>query len=93
MWFMSDDGVWIYIDGSLIGYWGGDCHQGGCVNSPGCGDNTTVPALDITAHLQSGVNLIAAHISDGGCCASEFDLSLTIEVVRIYLPLIMRNSS
>jgi hypothetical protein len=27
----SDDGVWLYINGTFIGHWGGDCQQTGCV--------------------------------------------------------------
>lgn len=80
--FASDDGIWIYINGSFIGHWGGNCHQGGCVNRPGCTVNTDVPAIDVTNYLQSGINVIAAHISDGGCCASEFDLLFTIDKIE-----------
>jgi hypothetical protein len=47
--FASDDGIWVYVNGSLLGHWGGACHAGGCVNDPvgTCGGSEVVPCQTI----------------------------------------------
>jgi murein DD-endopeptidase MepM/ murein hydrolase activator NlpD len=52
----SDDGAWLYVNGQLVGQWGGDC-QG-----EGMADGVVV---DIGAYLQAGDNLIAVHVHNG----------------------------
>lgn len=71
----SDDGVWLYVNGQLVGHWGGDCH--GAKTS----GNVTV---NIGHFLRDGVNVIAAHVTNGPG-GSYFDLTLT-ELPQIILP-------
>lgn len=85
LFFVSDDGIEIFINGqpltprsSFSPQSTNVCHQLGCVNIPGCG-----PGFDLDpgvvqippALLQSGTNLIAAHVSNGGG-GSYFDTAV-----------------
>jgi len=61
----SDDGLRLYINGHLIGQWGGVCHTGGCVNNPyRCVDSVTLPPFNVVRYLRPGANVVAAHVSD-----------------------------
>jgi murein DD-endopeptidase MepM/ murein hydrolase activator NlpD len=52
----TDDGAWLYVNGQLVGQWGGDCQgEGGADRA----------AVDIGAYLQPGDNLIAIHVHNG----------------------------
>jgi murein DD-endopeptidase MepM/ murein hydrolase activator NlpD len=52
----SDDGTWLYVNGQLVGQWGGDCQgEGGA-------DGVVV---DIGGYLQAGDNVIAVHVHNG----------------------------
>jgi len=52
----TDDGAWLYVNGQLVGQWGGDCQGEGGADSA---------AIDIGAFLQPGDNLIAVHVHNG----------------------------
>ncbi len=52
----SDDGAWLYVNGQLVGQWGGDCQGEGMADGI---------AIDIGAYLQPGDNLIAVHVHNG----------------------------
>ncbi|MBX7246637.1 MAG: hypothetical protein K1X53_14165 [Candidatus Sumerlaeaceae bacterium] len=72
----SDDGSWIYLNGKLLAHEGGDCHQGGCVNMR-CGNGVGPGGLlDLSPHIKAGTNLLAVHLSNGGCCGASFDARL-----------------
>jgi pimeloyl-ACP methyl ester carboxylesterase len=77
--FGSDDGLWIYVNDSLAGHWGGNWREGGCANNPAgvCSINTNVPPQFVNAHLREGVNVIAVRVSNGGCCHSYFTFGLS----------------
>lgn len=66
VYFESDDGLWLYVNGSSIGHWGGDCHDHGCVNNPRgrCNRILNVGPIDITDKLVEGRNIIAVHVSE-----------------------------
>ena len=72
----SDDGSWVYLNGKLLIHQGGDCHQSGCVNGR-CGNGVGVGGyVDLTPDLVEGPNVLAIHVSNGGCCGSFFDAKL-----------------
>jgi hypothetical protein len=74
IYFSSDDGAWLYVNGQFVGHWGTNCHSGGRA------DNVSV---DITSYLHLGMNVIAMHVSNGPS-SSRFDL---ITPPRIILPM------
>ncbi|MBN1135444.1 MAG: M23 family metallopeptidase [Anaerolineae bacterium] len=52
----TDDGAWLYVNGQLVGQWGGDCQgEGGAEDV----------AIDIGVYLQPGDNLVAVHVHNG----------------------------
>ena len=63
--FSSDDGIWVYVNGVFVGHWGGNCHSPGCVNKSGCSNNSSVAAVDVSAYIQAGENVIAVQVSNG----------------------------
>ena len=74
VWFASDDGIWLYVNGTFVGHWGGGWRGGGCVNERVyCITPVTVEPQDIAAYLHLGINTIAAMVSNGVCCHSYFD--------------------
>ncbi len=80
--FASDDGLTLYVNGTYYDHWGGACHGSGCVNLNSCrtsgGNSTDVPPQDITYYLQPGLNTIAAHVSNRGCCDMYFTAALSL---------------
>jgi murein DD-endopeptidase MepM/ murein hydrolase activator NlpD len=52
----SDDGAWLYVNGQLVGQWGGDCQGEGGADGV---------LIDIGAYFQSGDNVIAIHVHNG----------------------------
>lgn len=61
----SDDGLWLWVNGSFVGHWGGEWQQEGCVNeNAGCLDSIDVEDQDITDLLVGGENVIAARVSN-----------------------------
>ena len=52
----TDDGAWLYVNGQLVGQWGGGCQgEGGAEDA----------VIDIGAYLLPGENLIAVHVHNG----------------------------
>jgi len=78
--FQSDDGIWIYINGRLLGHWGGEMHKGPAVNSPIWGGDHVEPVY-IGDKLQEGKNVIAVHVSNGPI-DSYFNLDLSTNTKR-----------
>ena len=79
--FDSDDGIWVYVNGTSVGHWGGDCHQPGCVGRPAVSPSCSGPLvnLDVSGYLQPGVNVIAAQVSNATvCCDSYFNLRIAL---------------
>ncbi len=77
----SDDALWLYVNGTQVGHWGGECYSAGCVNNPlgVCAINRVVPPIDITRLLVLSRNVIAAHVTDQGQGAQRvFRLDLQI---------------
>jgi hypothetical protein len=70
----SDDGLWLYVNGTLIGQWGAAWLAGGCVNGVGCSIDTVVPPVSIVPYLATGANVVAVRVSNGGS-GSYFDAS------------------
>ena len=61
----SDDGLWLWVNGTFVGHWGGEWQEEGCVNeNAGCLDSVDVPDQDITDFLVAGENLVAARVSN-----------------------------
>jgi hypothetical protein len=61
----SDDGLWVWLNGQLLGHWGGGWQQEGCVNeNANCLVTSEVPPVDLTPHLQLGPNVLAARVSN-----------------------------
>lgn len=70
----SDDGVWLWVNGALIGHWGGDFQEEGCVNDQAnCLEFVVIEPVDITEWLSEGDNLVAARVSNA-VEGSWFDL-------------------
>jgi hypothetical protein len=90
LYFASDDGLWIYVNGTFLGHWMRGCPGGlGCVNIPACGEpgyNVNVPAMNISYLLQPGRNVIATHVHDGAG-GDYFYAKLT------YYPLVSRGDA
>lgn len=90
----SDDGIWIYINGELIGNWGGSsCYAPGCVGDVPwyCAVHENWLLLDISEHLIPGQpNVIAAHVSNyalHGDDWSYFSLNLHPDMLVFDLPI------
>lgn len=61
----SDDGLWLYLNEALIGHWGGDWQQEGCVNDDAhCTEYEYADPVDVSSHLQVGTNLLALRVSN-----------------------------
>ncbi|MCB9699689.1 MAG: beta galactosidase jelly roll domain-containing protein, partial [Alphaproteobacteria bacterium] len=61
----SDDGVWVWLNGTAVGHWGGAWQQEGCVNeNANCLVTTVVPPIDVTSLLVPGTNTLAARVSN-----------------------------
>jgi hypothetical protein len=61
----SDDGLWLWLNGQLLGHWGGAWQQEGCVNeNANCLVTSEVPPVDLTPHLEIGPNVLAARVSN-----------------------------
>lgn len=61
----SDDGIWVWVNGTFVGHWGGAWQQEGCVNEHAqCYVTTAAPPIDITEHLIVGANVVAARVSN-----------------------------
>ena len=87
--FASDDGIWIYVNGHLLGQWGGRSREGGCVNDPfkRCGVDRTVPPVPVPeAFLHPGENVLAVKVQNGQCCYSYFNLLVTKVRTRLVSP-------
>ena len=73
---MADDGVRIFLNGHAVAREGADCHRAGCVNTR-CGNGVAAGGLhDLTPLVRPGENLLAVHLTNGGCCGSHFDARL-----------------
>lgn len=61
----SDDGIWVYINGSYVGHWGGEWQEEGCVNDDAsCSEAVDVDPVNITDYLVAGDNLVAIRVSN-----------------------------
>jgi hypothetical protein len=61
----SDDGLAVWVNGELLGRWGGGWQQEGCVGSvAGCIDTIIVDPVAIESMLVPGPNLVAARVSN-----------------------------
>lgn len=75
MWFVSDDGIRIYINGQAVGSWGAkDANEVGCVNNYGCIIRDEVGDIPLT-NLVKGKNIISAVVINGAQGA-YFDFKL-----------------
>jgi hypothetical protein len=84
--FASDDGLWLYVNGTLVGNWGDEWNGNGeCVNDPTgrCSNNTTAPTLEIPkALLTPGINVLAVRVNNSTCCNSYFAMEVSTDLVR-----------
>ncbi len=61
----SDDGMAFWVNGTLVGEWGGGWQAEGCVNDDSnCSEFVIVPPQDITDLLVEGYNVVAARVSN-----------------------------
>ncbi|MDP6931309.1 MAG: hypothetical protein QGG40_00265 [Myxococcota bacterium] len=66
LYFVGSDGIWLYVNGTYLGHWGGEWREGGCINVPeGCSVNYEVAPIDITDYLQAGSNVVAVMLTNG----------------------------
>jgi hypothetical protein len=87
--FSSDDGIWIYVNGHLVGHWGGRSREGGCVNDPlkRCAEDGTVPPVLVPeSFLRPGENVLAVKVHNAVCCFSYFNLLVTKVRTRLVSP-------
>jgi len=65
LWMQSDDGLWFWANGQLVGHWGGDWQEEGCVNDDaGCTESTVVVPVDISDYMVEGRNVVSARVSN-----------------------------
>lgn len=78
--FDTDDGLWVYVNGTYKGHWGGACHAGGCVGHPPSSCGSARVYVDVSDDLIPGENVIAFHLSNGsgGAYASLYFTSFTV---------------
>jgi hypothetical protein len=64
--YASDDGIWVYANGNLVGHWGGEIRKQGSVNIDAKGKlNTASTMVKIPKEfLISGDNIISVHVSE-----------------------------
>jgi len=75
----SDDGLSVWVNGELLGRWGGSWQQEGCVGAvAGCVDTILVDPVDFSSMLQAGTNVVAARVSNPVMDA-YFDLTPTCD--------------
>lgn len=61
----SDDGIWVWVNGTLAGHWGGEWQQEGCVNeNANCLVTSAVDPVDVTGLLVVGTNTLATRVSN-----------------------------
>ena len=61
----SDDGMAFWLNGQLVGSWGGGWQEEGCVNdNAGCTESFFVSPVDVTSYLVTGTNVAAARVSN-----------------------------
>jgi len=61
----SDDGLRVYLNGALVGQWGGTWQQEGCVNEQAsCKEFELVAPVRVTDLLVEGDNVIAARVTN-----------------------------
>jgi hypothetical protein len=61
----SDDGIGVWINGAVLGAWGGTWQQEGCVNDDAnCLVFQRVDPIDITGRVSEGDNLVAMRVSN-----------------------------
>lgn len=61
----SDDGIWVWVNGTLAGHWGGEWQQEGCVNeNANCLVTSAVAPVDVTGLLVVGTNVLATRVSN-----------------------------
>lgn len=66
MWFASDDGIRLYVNGQFAGSWGAkDANGNGCINNHGCLLRDDVGDISLT-NLVKGKNVISALVINGG---------------------------
>jgi hypothetical protein len=77
--FASDDGIEIYMNGSLFGTWGPGWRRLGCVNLSWCEHKEQVSTQNIpTSMLKVGDNVIAVGLTNGQYTPSKYYLSVDI---------------
>lgn len=75
----SDDGIWVYVNGDLVGHWGGDWQEEGCVNDgASCTSTVDVDPINLTDALHTGDNLVAIRVSNA-INNQYFDLEVECE--------------
>lgn len=61
----SDDGLWVWVNGTEVGHWGGDWQEEGCVNDKAnCAEFVEAAPAEITALLHPGENVLAVRVSN-----------------------------
>jgi len=61
----SDDGMAFWVNGQLLGEWGGGWQEEGCVNDDSnCSEYVIVDPIDIAPLLHEGWNVVAARVTN-----------------------------
>lgn len=78
--FRGNDGMWLYVNGSAVGHWGGAWREEGCVNvANGCGVTSEAPPADITPFLRAGHNHVAVMLTNG---PPDYSLDVNAHCIR-----------
>jgi hypothetical protein len=76
LFFSSDDGAEIFINGTSVGSFGHGCSNDGCNNlATSCGLNQCVPAITISQdNLVAGTNVVSFHLWNGPSGNAQFNM-------------------
>jgi hypothetical protein len=63
--YAGNDGIWMYVNGNLLGHYGGEVHQSGNVNLNPDGTMDKLPKVKIPKeYMKQGENIIKIHATD-----------------------------
>ncbi len=75
--FTSDDGAEIFINGNSLGSFGRGCPNDGCVNRLDCSINFCIAPIPVDpSQLVAGTNVVSAHMWNGPAGEAHFELAV-----------------
>lgn len=77
LFFATDDGVEVFINGSSLGSFGRGCSNDGCINRLDCGINYCIAPIAVApSQLVAGANVVSAHVWNGPFGEAHFELAV-----------------